>query len=159
VVSREDFVAAYKSGSFGGYEVSVSRHLPIQHNACRSADPCPQVVGNFVGADGPIAASVSIAQFATQGSVGFISQVNNDGTINIKDGPTIRINDPNAVYSVGYTGAPFLTADDESPSISSFSGFPMCVPRKADDPLCPASNRPDVGGSKQGTIAAPNPMA
>lgn len=116
-------------------------------------------MGNFVGADGPIAASVGIAQFQTQGSVGFISQVNNDGTINIKDGPTIRINDPNAVYSAGYTGSPFMTADDESPSISSFSGYPMCVPRKADDPLCPASNRPDVGGSKQGTIKAANPMA
>ncbi|KAH6691437.1 hypothetical protein F5X68DRAFT_274043 [Plectosphaerella plurivora] len=138
-VPWKDFVAAYKSGSFSGYEVSV--------------------VGNFVGTDGPIAASVGIAQFSTQGSVGFISAVNNDGTINIKDGPTIRINDPNGVYSVGYTGAPFLTADDESPSISSFSGFPMCVPRKADDPLCPASNRPDIGGSKQGSINAPNPLA
>lgn len=116
-------------------------------------------MGNFVGDSGPIAASVGIAQFLLEGSVGFVEKVNTDGTMKIKDGPTIRINDPNGVYSAGYTGAPFLTADDESPSISSFSGYPMCVPRKADDPLCPSSNRPDVGGSKQGTITSPNPLA
>ena len=72
----------------------------------------------------------------------------------ITNGPTIRINDPNAVYSAGYKGRPFMTADDQNPSISSFSGFPMCVPRSSSDALCPQSNRPNIPGtgSKQGTL-------
>ena len=73
----------------------------------------------------------------------------------IAGGPTLRISDPNAVFSVGYADAPFFTADDESPSISSFSGFPMCIPRNDTDPLCPASNRPFQGS---GTFAAPDPL-
>lgn len=63
----------------------------------------------------------------------------------IANGPTVRINDPNGVFSTGYTGAPLMTVDDVSPSITSFSGFPMCIPRNATDPLCPASNRPTNG--------------
>jgi hypothetical protein len=85
--------------------------------------------------------------------MGYIDSVAFDGTIGMRNGPNIRINDPNGVYSVGYTGLPFFTADDQNPSISSFSGFPMCVPRNANDPLCPASNRPNISGaSKQGTV-------
>lgn len=34
-------------------------------------------------------------------------------------------------------------ADDENPSITAFSGFPMCIPRGDNDPLCPLQNRPD----------------
>jgi len=60
----------------------------------------------------------------------------------IVGGPTIRINDPNAVFSSGYTLNPDFTADDENPSITAYSGFPMCIPRSASDPLCPASQRP-----------------
>ena len=67
----------------------------------------------------------------------------------IVNGPTLRINDPNAVFSVGYTAAPFFTADDESPSITSFSGFPMCIPRGTNDTACPSTNRPFRG---QGTL-------
>ncbi|KAK8076022.1 hypothetical protein PG994_003294 [Apiospora phragmitis] len=52
----------------------------------------------------------------------------------IQNGLVLRISDPNAVFSVGYFGAPFFTADDESPSISSFSGFPIAAP----DPLSTA---------------------
>jgi hypothetical protein len=46
---------------------------------------------------------------------------------------------------VGYDGAPHMTADDQSPSITSFSGFPMCIPRNSTDPLCPLKNRPFRG--------------
>ncbi|CAI4216035.1 unnamed protein product [Parascedosporium putredinis] len=73
----------------------------------------------------------------------------------IQNGPTVRINDPNGVFSVGYTGAPLMTADDVSPSITSFSGFPMCIPRNTTDPLCPMSNRPFNG---PGTFTAPDPL-
>ncbi|KAK6066366.1 hypothetical protein SCUP515_10682 [Seiridium cupressi] len=134
-----DFVASYRAGSFPNYEVSV--------------------VGNVVSGK-PIAGQVYISQLFTQGSSGFIEKVNFDGSIKIANGPAIRINDPNAVYSVGYTGSPFMTADDENPSISSFSGFPMCVPRSATDPLCPSSNRPTIvtTGTQQGTLTAPDPL-
>ncbi|KAK7914451.1 hypothetical protein PG985_012154 [Apiospora marii] len=139
-VPWKDFVSAWKDGKFPGFEVSV--------------------VGNVVNGGGPIAAQVSVSSLFTQGSSGFISQVNFDGTMKIANGPTIRINDPNAVYSSGYTESPFMTADDQNPSISSFSGFPMCVPRSANDPLCPASNRPVITGtnSRQGTLRAPDPL-
>ncbi|KAK8075059.1 hypothetical protein PG997_009722 [Apiospora hydei] len=139
-VPWKDFVTAWKDGKFPGFEVSV--------------------VGNFVNGGGPIAAQVYVSSLFTQGSSGFINQVNFDGTMKIANGPTIRINDPNAVYSSGYTESPFMTADDQNPSISSFSGFPMCVPRSANDPLCPASNRPVIAGTniRQGTLRAPDPL-
>ena len=77
---------------------------------------------------------------------GFVESVNfADGSMQIKNGPVVRINDPNGVFSVGYGDAPFMTADDISPSITSFSGFPMCIPRNATDRLCPSSNRPFNG--------------
>ncbi|KAI4801426.1 hypothetical protein E4T44_11560 [Aureobasidium sp. EXF-8845] len=72
----------------------------------------------------------------------------------IKGGPTIRVNDPNGVYGAAYTQNPLYTADDENPSITSFSGFPMCVPRSSSDPLCPASNRP----AGQSTFKAPDAL-
>lgn len=74
------------------------------------------------------------------------------------NGPTIRINDPNSVYSAGYTEDPFFTADDENPSISAFSGFPMCVPRGPTDSLCPQSNRPLVNGAPSLLFEAPDPL-
>ncbi|KAB5522136.1 hypothetical protein GE09DRAFT_501728 [Coniochaeta sp. 2T2.1] len=116
------------------------------------------VIGNIVSGT-PLAAQISIAQFELTAGTGYIDSVNDDGRIVLRGGPTLRINDPNAVYSVGYTGQPFFTADDANPSITSFSGFPMCVPRNASDPLCPQSNRPVIaGGSKQGAVRAPDPL-
>ncbi|KAL2875842.1 hypothetical protein SGCOL_008990 [Colletotrichum sp. CLE4] len=117
-----------------------------------------EVTGNVVNGV-PIAAQVSIAQSLLSGASGFVDSVNNDGRIKLTDGTTIRINDPNAIYSVGYTAQPFFTADDANPSISSFSSFPMCVPRSAADALCPQSNRPDVApGVKQGLFKAPDAL-
>ncbi|KXH57308.1 hypothetical protein CSAL01_04334 [Colletotrichum salicis] len=117
-----------------------------------------EVTGNVVNGV-PIAAQVSIAQSLLNGASGFVDSVNNDGRIKLTDGNIIRINDPNAIYSVGYTSQPFFTADDANPSISSFSGFPMCVPRSAADALCPQSNRPDVTpGVKQGLFKAPDAL-
>ncbi|KAK0744253.1 hypothetical protein B0T18DRAFT_470350 [Schizothecium vesticola] len=104
-----------------------------------------KVAGNIV--DGiPLAAQIIVTEFAMETNQGYIDQTNFDGTIAIRNGPTIRINDPNAVFSAGFS-LPFMVADDKSPSISSFSGFPMCVPRSANDTLCPSSNRPLVPGS------------
>jgi hypothetical protein len=105
-----------------------------------------------------IAGLISIAQFQLEAGMGRIASVNNDGRIQIVNGPTIRINDPNHVYSVGYDLDPFFTADDENPSITAFSGFPMCVPRSATDDKCPSSNRPLTGGTPQLIFQAPDPL-
>lgn len=93
-----------------------------------------------------MAAQILAFQFMEGMSSGFIESIDfADGSMKIANGPTLRISDPNAVFSVGYSEFPFFTADDENPSISSFSGFPMCIPRNESDPLCPASNRPFQG--------------
>lgn len=99
-------------------------------------------MGNVV--DGNIVAGMmDLASPIGQGGQGEIETVTFDPpSIKLKNGPTIRINDPNAVYSKGYTQKPFFTADDANPSIASFAGFPMCIPRNATDPLCPLKNRP-----------------
>lgn len=86
---------------------------------------------------------MSLSQYEGEFNSGIIESVNfADGSMKIAGGPVIRINDPNAVYSKGYNARPFFTADDANPSITAFSGFPMCIPRSASDPKCPASNRP-----------------
>lgn len=103
------------------------------------------MIGNFINGH-PVAAQVLAYQFFEGLSSGYIESIDFlDGSFKIVSGPTVRISDPNAVFSVGYDGAPLFTADDESPSISSFSGFPMCIPRSASDPLCPSRNRPFQG--------------
>ncbi|KAH8655356.1 hypothetical protein BX600DRAFT_416530 [Xylariales sp. PMI_506] len=114
------------------------------------------VVGNFIN-NVPIAAQIIAFEFFENLSSGFIESINfEEGSMKIRAGPTLRINDPNGVFSVGYEAAPFFTADDQNPSISSFSGFPMCIPRNATDPLCPANNRPFQGS---GTFNAPDPLS
>lgn len=89
-----------------------------------------------------LAGQMSVDQVELAFASGTIASIANDGRITLTSGPVLRINDPNAKYSAGYNRLPFYTADDENPSISSFSGVPMCVPRNSTDPLCPSSNRP-----------------
>lgn len=104
-----------------------------------------QVLGNTINGVHHVA-QVIIYEFFEGLASGFIESLDYaDGSIKIQNGPTVRISDPNGVFSVGYDRAPFMTADDQSPSISSFSGFPMCIPRNDTDPLCPLSNRPFKG--------------
>lgn len=104
-----------------------------------------QVIGNTVNGV-PIVAQVQLYEFFEGLASGFIESLNYaDGSMKIQNGPTLRIADRNAVFSVGYDAAPFMNADDSSPSISSFSGFPMCIPRSETDPLCPLTNRPFAG--------------
>ena len=80
-----------------------------------------KVVGNVV--DGKaMAGMIQISEYLLQGSSGVVESINfADGSMKIRGGPTIRINDPNGVYSVGYTKSPAYTADDENPSITAFS--------------------------------------
>ncbi|KAH7319194.1 hypothetical protein BKA65DRAFT_513966 [Rhexocercosporidium sp. MPI-PUGE-AT-0058] len=99
------------------------------------------VTGNIVN-NIIYAGQFSVSQLDLAAASGSIEALSPDGAIKIKNGPTLRINDPRARYSAGYTNLPFFTADDENASITSFSGFPMCVPRGSGDAKCPDGNRP-----------------
>ncbi|KAI1197781.1 hypothetical protein F5X97DRAFT_343415 [Nemania serpens] len=154
--------------SVGGFNITVPKNMQVQFPAAyvpwgdfvQEKDSMlgyeTNVIGNFINGV-PIAAQILTYEFFEGLASGFIESIDfASGRMQIKNGPILRINDPNAVFSVGYAEAPFFTADDESPSISSFSGFPMCVPRNATDPLCPSTNRPFNG---QGTFTAPDPLS
>lgn len=95
----------------------------------------------------PIAGRVAIAQMLGGLGSGVIGSVNNDGTIRIVGGPLLRINTPGGVYAAVFDKNPFFTSDEQNPSISSFSGYPMCVPRSTTDADCPSDNR-DPGGNR-----------
>lgn len=92
--------------------------------------------------DVPIAGMIKVSHFLAGGGSGMIQSVGNDGTMKISGGPILRINTPSGLFATAYTGKPTFTADEGNPSIVSFSGFPMCIPRSATDPLCPTINRP-----------------
>lgn len=112
------------------------------------------MAGNIVN-DTSIAAQIYLWEFAFELSQGYITEINFDGTMQIQNGPVIRVNDPNGVFGVASDGGvPFFKADDESPSIVAFSGFPMCVPRSENDELCPSSNRP----ADDFNFQAPDPL-
>lgn len=138
MVPFADFASAGDAGRLPPNEVSVSDHAPTIYFFLLTV---LQITGNIVN-NVIIAGQMAISQLDLAGSSGIIESLDFDGTIHIKNGPKLRINDPNAKYSAGYTALPFFTADDENPSITAFSGFPMCVPRSAADPKCPQSNRP-----------------
>ncbi|TGJ84304.1 hypothetical protein E0Z10_g4464 [Xylaria hypoxylon] len=154
--SLEDATAfddTFNSGgtiSVAGFNITVPKNMQVQFPAAyvpwkdfaQDKDSMvgyeTNVIGNFVNGV-PMAAQILIYEFFEGLASGFIESIDfASGSMKIKNGPTLRINDPNAVFSVGYTEAPFFTADDESPSITSFSGFPMCIPRNTTDPLCTA---------------------
>lgn len=114
-----------------------------------------QVIGNTVNGEQRVG-QVVIYQFFENLASGFIDSIDMaDGSLQLRNGPKVRINDPNGVFSVGYKGFPQFTADDVNPSITSFSGFPMCIPRNTTDPLCPLSQRPFAG---PGIFTAPDPL-
>lgn len=79
-----------------------------------------QVAGNYV--DGvAIAGTVQIAQYLLEANSGMIESLGFDGTIKMVGGQTVRINDPNAVFSAGYKLRPEFTADDANPSVTGES--------------------------------------
>ncbi|KAI3323384.1 hypothetical protein HD806DRAFT_544135 [Xylariaceae sp. AK1471] len=165
------FDDTYNTGgtiSVGGFNITVPKNIQVEFPAAyvpwkdfvEDKDSMlgyeTNVIGNFVNGV-PIAAQILTYEFFEGLASGFIQSINfEDGSMQISNGPLLRINDPNAVFSAGYTQAPFFTADDESPSITSFSGFPMCIPRNATDPRCPSTNRPFNG---QGTFTVPDPLS
>jgi len=101
-----------------------------------------------------VAGLIFIAQDQTQVLQGYISQINADGTFlvgantgtPVNTGFKLVLNDPTGVYGLPYTANPLWSVDPANPSIRSFTGFPMCIPRKKNDPLCPTNNRPQANG-------------
>jgi len=90
----------------------------------------------------PIAGRLFISQLILGGGAGVVESIDRvDGTMKIEGGPVLRINTPGGIFAKEYTARPFFTCDEANPSIASFSGYPMCIPREANDPLCPDSNR------------------
>ncbi|KAG9857354.1 hypothetical protein KCU98_g874, partial [Aureobasidium melanogenum] len=158
----------YNSGgtiSVNGYSITIPQNLQVQFPAAFAPFGDFASAGAFVGHEvsvtgnvvngKAIAGLVKIGEYLLQFSSGTVESIDSAaGTMKIKGGPTLIINDPNGVYSVGYTKSPLYTSDDENPSITAFSGFPMCIPRSSSDPLCPSSNRP----AGQSTFQAPDPL-
>ncbi|RMZ71285.1 hypothetical protein GMOD_00005818 [Pyrenophora seminiperda CCB06] len=100
------------------------------------------VVGNIVNGE-VIAGQISVAQrFGLEGSQGYISAINPDGTLQIAGGgPRIRINDPDGLYGPKYDAQPYWIADTSNPTITAFSGFPMCIPYSGNADKCSTGNR------------------
>ena len=111
------------------------------------------VTGNIVGGK-PIAGQIQVAaRFGLEGSQGYISAIN-DGVIQIAGGPRVRINDPEGAFAPKVTAQPYFIMDTENPSVSSFSGFPMCIPHAGNTETCKDSNRP----AGQTNFNAPDPL-
>ncbi|KAH8646038.1 hypothetical protein BGZ60DRAFT_424553 [Tricladium varicosporioides] len=117
-----------------------------------------EVTGNYVN-NVPIAAMIKVSHFLGAFGQGVVANVGIDGTMVIAGGPTLRINTPNGIFGPAYTLKPQFTADEANPTIVSFSGYPMCLPRSANDPLCPSANRPTTGNTKVFHPAQPTVMA
>ncbi|KAH7377765.1 hypothetical protein BKA66DRAFT_150462 [Pyrenochaeta sp. MPI-SDFR-AT-0127] len=112
------------------------------------------VVGNVVNGK-VIAGQVSVAQrFGLEGSQGYIEAINPDGTLKVAAGPTVRINDPDGLFGPKFETKKFWIADTANPSVSSFSGFPMCIPYSGNTDKCKSTNRPN-GQS----FTPPDPLA
>ncbi|KAF1957912.1 hypothetical protein CC80DRAFT_560007 [Byssothecium circinans] len=114
------------------------------------------VNGNAIAGQ-PIAAQIIVAQgISTRIGQGYIESINGaDASFKIRGGPTVKLSDPNGVFGAATNNAPFFPVDDENPSVTAFSGFPMCIQRSSTDEKCPSSNRP--AGST--SFAAPDPLA
>jgi len=126
-----------------------------------------RVLGGPGGADVYIAGLIWISQQALNSGQGFINcisytnpaapEVFVGGPIGTcGTGARIRINDPavgltgTGRYGFAFSPDVRFTVDQDNPTISSLTGFPMCVPRidpnVGIDPLCPQTQRPLVGG-------------
>ena len=156
-ISCEPSSGEYNSGGtikVDGWEITVPKNLLVQFPTIwtKFRDLCDagakgyevSVFGNIVN-DKPIAAQIAIsAGFSLREGVGYIESIDvADGSFQLKGSKTkLRLNDPNGKFGKASNLAPFFPVDDENPSITAFSGFPMCFPRSADDPKCPSSNRP-----------------
>jgi hypothetical protein len=65
----------------------------------------------------------------------------------------VCINDPDGMFGPKVETAPMWVADTGSPSVTYFSGFPMCIPYSGNSEKCLSSNR----GTSQ-SFGAPDPL-
>ncbi|KAF1933194.1 uncharacterized protein M421DRAFT_415555 [Didymella exigua CBS 183.55] len=111
------------------------------------------VVGNIINGR-PIAGQIQVAaRFGLEGSQGYISAIN-DGVLQIAGGPRVRINDPEGAFAPKVSQQPYFVMDTQNPSVSSFSGFPMCIQHAGNADTCKDSNRP----AGQTNFDAPDPL-
>ncbi|KAH5490997.1 hypothetical protein HBI31_125170 [Parastagonospora nodorum] len=158
--------AEYNAGGsiqVNGFDIKVPKNLIVQFPTVFAPfkDLCgagaggfeTTVVGNIV--DGTIlAGQISVAQrFGLEASQGYITAINSDGSLSISGGVRVRINDPDGLFGPKVDTAPMWVADTGSPSVASFSGFPMCIPYPGNTDKCLSSNR----GTGQ-SFTAPDPL-
>ncbi|TKA50385.1 hypothetical protein B0A49_12513 [Cryomyces minteri] len=116
------------------------------------------VQGNRVK-DQYIAGLVYITQNFAQTTQGFINYIDvTTGHFRLggvmgsaTSGIDCVINDPVGRFALPYTANPLWTSDPDNPSIHTVHGFPVCIPRSVNDPLCPAKNRPLDAAGKPST--------
>ncbi|KFA64271.1 hypothetical protein S40285_10574 [Stachybotrys chlorohalonatus IBT 40285] len=142
--------STYNSGGYisvQGFNITVPRNMLVSFPAAYI--PWPefvseldamrgdeiQVIGNFVNGE-LMAAQISTSQFFESLSSGYIESLNfTEGTMRIRSGPTLRISDPNGVFSVGYVGASFFNPLRMVPFLAgdfvTFSGI-----RRSDEVIC-----------------------
>jgi hypothetical protein len=107
-----------------------------------------QVQGNTVSVGGTqknVAGLIYISQdFAQvlQGTITSISTATGHFTIGVSNIDCV-LNDPTGRYGLPHTGNELWTVDPDNPSIHTTNGYPVCIQRAANDPLCPDRNRPN----------------
>ncbi len=113
-----------------------------------------EVSGNIV--DGRyIAGLASISHGSINIGGGFIRRIDRaTGTLTVgadqSSGATVRLrlNDPQGIYGAKAVGSDLRFALDPGNSpITTISGFPVCIPRSANDALCPNGNRPGAAAA------------
>jgi hypothetical protein len=120
-----------------GFDIKVPKNLIVQFPTVFAPfkDLCgagaggfeTTVVGNIV--DGTIlAGQIQVAQrLGLEGSQGYITAIDSDGSLSVSGGVRVRVNDPDGLFGPKVDSAPMWVADTGSPSVASFSGFPMCI--------------------------------
>ena len=164
---------------------------PTQSGLADADSPKPlftyeaHVIGNRVidtakGTDRYIAGLVFIAQQSLNSGAGFINFIDyTTGEFRVggaigsaTSGTRVQLNDPSGRYGRAMTPDARFTVDPDNPTISSGTGFPMCIPRvtadphvagNPDDSLCPQANRTVVSNGPPiqyaGTVQMSDPTA
>ena len=114
------------------------------------------VTGNIVKGE-YISGLILVTQQSANFSQGYIVSIDNlNGALLVAASPggpavaRIQINDPiltggtSGRYSAGQSPDTRFSVDQDNPTITSNTGYPMCIPRfvGSDDPRCPQRNRP-----------------
>ena len=129
-------------------------------NSNTTGTPLPSmeinVTGNIVSGE-YISGLILVTQQSANFSQGYIVSIDNlNGALLVAASPggpaqaRVQINDPilkggtSGRYSAGQSPDTRFSVDQDNPTITSNTGYPMCIPRfvGSDDPRCPARNRP-----------------